>query len=122
MITADGGISQTDYCPLITCQCGFYHDGALHTFSLEFASDFIIAFDISLEMECICRTSATAVETCKTILAIFLCINVASAKFFLNLWFYDTLVYISHQIFFFTNELMTWVKVTPWCYSQVFCS
>ena len=47
MITADGGISQTDYCPLITCQCGFYHDGALHTFSLEFASDFIIAFDIS---------------------------------------------------------------------------
>ena len=34
MITADGGISQTDYCPLITCQCGFYHDGALHTLSL----------------------------------------------------------------------------------------
>ena len=71
MITADGGISQTDYCPLITCQCGFYHDGALHTFSLEFASDFIIAFDISLEMECICRTSATTVETCEAVFAVF---------------------------------------------------
>ena len=122
MITADGGISQTDYCPLITCQCGFYHDGALHTFSLEFASDFIIAFDISLEMECICRTSATTVETCEAVLAVFLCVNVASAEFFLDLRLCDTFIYISHEILFFTHKLVTWVKITPGCYSQVLCS
>ena len=122
MITADGGISQTDYCPLITCQCGFYHDGALHTFSLEFASDFIIAFDISLEMECICRTSATTVETCEAVFAVFLCVNVASAEFLLDFRLCDAFVYISHEILFFTNKLVTWVKITPGCYSQVLCS
>ena len=100
----------------------FYHDGALHTFSLEFASDFIIAFDISLEMECICRTSATTVETCEAVFAVFLCVNVASAEFLLEFRLCDAFVYISHEILFFTNKLVTWVKITPGCYSQVLCS
>ena len=110
----------------LSCQLlvlsNFYHDGALHTLPLELASDFIIAFDISLEMECICRTSATTVETCEAVFAVFLCVNVASAEFLLDFRLCDAFVYISHEILFFTNKLVTWVKITPGCYSQVLCS
>ena len=121
------GAAQLDgYFDALSCQLlvlsNFYHDGALHTFSLEFASDFIIAFDISLEMECICRTSTTTVETCEAVFAVLLCVNVASAEFLLNFRLCDAFVYISHEILFFTNKLVTWVKITPGCYSQVLCS
>ena len=106
----------------VFCQCSFYHDGALHTLPLELASDFIIASDILMGMISVCCASATAVESCKTILAGWLGVNIAASEILLDVRSRNPFIHISHQIFFFPNKLVAWVEIPPWSYGKIFCA
>ena len=110
----------------LSCQLlvlsNFYHDGALHTLPLELASDFIIASDILMGMISVCCASATAVESCKTILAGWLGVNIAASEILLDVRSRNPFIHISHQIFFFPNKLVAWVEIPPWSYGKIFCA
>ena len=95
----------------VFCQCGFYHDGALHTLPLELASDFIIASDILMGMISVCCASATAVESCKAILSGWLGVNIVVYEILLDVRSRNPFIHISHQIFFFPNKLVAWVEI-----------
>ena len=67
-------------------------------------------------------TSATAVKSCKAVLACLLRIYIAKLELIADIRIYNTGINISKQEFFISHKLMTGVEISPWRYSQVFGS
>src|SRR5699024_8439247 len=101
---------------------GFYHDRALHSFSLKFASDIIIPFNVILKMPCIGCASSAAVKSGEALPAVFFCINVAVLKFVLDLGMRNTVIHISHEELLFSHKLMAGIKIPPRRHREIFHS
>ena len=64
-------------------------------------------------------TATTAVKSCKAVLAGFFGVNITFTKLITNLRMYDSLIYVSHKELFFTNKLMTRIKISPRSYCKI---
>ena len=68
------------------------------------------------------HTSAAAIESCKTVPALFFGIDTAAAEFICNLRFHNPTVHISHQKCFIPHKLMARVQISPRRHRQIFGS
>ena len=113
MITADGGISQTDYCPLITCQCGFYHDGALDALLEQLTAVLVDAGDAAGGVVGVGCTAARAVELGPAVLALGAGVGVAVLELIPHGGVGDALPDVAHQVLGVADELVAGVEVAP---------
>ena len=107
---------------LFFCHSSFYHDCTLYALTFQLAAHFVNIIDFPFEVIGVCRTAATAVESCKTFLTCLFCIDVAIFKIFTDCRFCDSLVHITKKEIFVSYKLMARIQVSPWGNCQILCS